>query len=175
MVVGFASSPDGTVLCSHLSGLASSDHPRRNRPWDFLFVGRFPAADMDVWNLVGSLGNRSTPLMFSAVSTWHAGLVRTFEGRFRGFQDVPDRLVRSDFSHLPNRSHSTGHHIILSDALRSRQILSNVLRYARFCTWISPLGTDKYPMEYKSNEMCLISIIPSKIRHITGFPEQSPI
>jgi len=62
---------------------------------------RFPATDMYVWNLVGSRGNRPTPLMFSAVSAWHAGLVRTFEGRFRGFQDVPDRLVRSEFSHLP--------------------------------------------------------------------------
>ena len=83
---------------------------------------RFPATDMNVWNLVESRGNRPTPPMFSAWSTWHASLVRTFEGRFRGFQDVPDRLVRSVFSHLPQHSHISLHPIIPSDPLKSSQI-----------------------------------------------------
>ena len=58
-------------------------------------------------------------------------LVRTFEGRFQGFQDVSYRLVKSEFSHLPQQSHIPRHHIIVPYTLRYRQILPNGVRSAK--------------------------------------------
>ena len=90
-------------------------------------------------------------------STWHADLVRTFEGRFRRFQDVLHRLVKSE-SPIAQPQHQTSHKVS-----RSAQMLPNVLRCVSFLSQISHLCTVKYPMESEANEMCLISIMPSKI------------
>ncbi len=45
-------------------------------------------------------------------------LVRTFEGRFQGFQDVPYRLVKSEFLHPPLRRHGFGRSILSQNAPR---------------------------------------------------------
>ena len=64
-------------------------------------------------------------------------LVRTFEGRFQVGQDVPYRLVKSEFSHLPQRRHSARRPVIPQNAPISAVIDPN--RYAppmvrAFCT-----------------------------------------
>ena len=66
-------------------------------------------------------------------------LVRTFEGRFQGFQDVPDRLVKSEFSHPPQRRHNSVHLIIAG----------NPPRYCSFLSDISHLYPVKYTRELK--------------------------
>ena len=52
-------------------------------------------------------------------------LVRTFERRFQVVQDVPYRLVKSEFSHMPQRSHNARRPVIPQNIPRYGRIYPN--------------------------------------------------
>ena len=62
---------------------------------------------------------KSVSTAYSRDMVWRTfHLVRTFEGRFQVVQDVPNRSVKSEVSHLPQRSHSPRRPLIPQNAPR---------------------------------------------------------